>query len=338
MSTLPSLPPAGRWRTARTWLARLAINAAGFALCYDILARELWALGARYFVPLVPQNRLFYMTSDAVVCLPDYQRIITLVMCAPFAIFALALTGFALWSRRLWYVPGALLGLLLGFKRDEVGILCGVVWHAAPHTIVLLANGLGLVVAARPAACLAHRKETHMPGTCWLRTPCAPRTFASLALLALAGASLAGCEISTGHHVGDTISNATARITLTSVTVVPANATFQPAAGDELVRLHVRYTNRSRAVLNFNEVQFAVQNGAAGGDCGKDPRVGCSVPLDGTYAHYGDQGYAGYQLQPGATVESDILFEVGKGAHDARLVYQPDGMEDITNFWWLLGV
>ena len=177
-----------------------------------------------------------------------------------------------------------------------------------------------------------------MPGSCWLRRAYSPRTPVLLALVTLAAVSLAGCENTAGHHVGDTISNSEVRITLTSVAVVPADPTFQPAVGDQLVRVHVRYTSRAHNVLNFNEVQFALQNGGTAGVCGRDPEVGCSVPRDSTYSHYGDQGYAGYQLQPGETVESDILFEVGRGAHDARLVYQPDGMDDIANFWWLLGL
>jgi hypothetical protein len=266
-------------------------------------------------------------------------------MCVPSAVFALALVGLALWRRRLWYPPGPLLGLLLGDIRDFGDVWnthsCGGAWHAMPHIVALLANGLGLFVAARPAALIARCKEVPMPGSHWLRRrpSAARRATAALALpLALAALLLASCENTAGHHVGDTISNATVRITLTAVAIVPGDAKFQPAAGDELVRVHVRFTSRAHNVWSFSEVQFALQNGGAAGDCGGEHAVGCSVPRDGTYFHYGDQRYAGYLLQPGATVESDILFEVGKGAHDARLVYQPDGMEDIADFWWLLGL
>jgi hypothetical protein len=331
MSALSTLPSTNRWRTARVWLARLAINASGFVLCYYLLAGVLWALGAHYFAPLVPRAGASYREGDGIMFTQGYLNTTTWVTCVPSVIFALALGGVALWRRWLWYAPGALLGLVLGTIPNALAAdsqTCGGGWHATPHTAALLANGLGLVIAARPGARIAPYKELLMPGSSWLRMPRAQR--------ALAGALLAGCDNNAGHHVGDAISNAEVRITLTSVATVPAYATIQPAAGDELVRLHVRYTNLRHTALSFNEVQFAVQNGGAAGDCGRGPQVGCSVPLDGTFARFNVEGIGGYLLQPGATLESDILFEVGKGAHNARLVYQPDGLEDIANFWWLL--
>jgi hypothetical protein len=343
MPALPSLALAPRRSLARTLLVRLASNAAGFALCYVLLVEALWALGERYVAPLVPRDGAFYRAADGIMYAPEYVRTIAWAMCVPSAIFALALVGLALWRRRVWYMPGPLVGLLLGDIRDFGDVWnthsCGGAWHGTPHAIVLFANGLGLVVAAQPAAWFSLCKELPMPGSSWLRMARSPRALALLAFpLALVALLLAGCENTAGHHVGDTISNATVRITLVSVAVMPSDATFQPAVGDELVRLHVRYTNRARTELNFNEVQFALQNGGATSDCGRDHEVGCGVPRDGTYFHYGDQGVAGYPLQPGATIESDMLFEVGKGAHDARLVYQPDGIDDIANFWWLLGL
>ncbi len=342
MSVLLTCPTARRWRPARTWVTHLAVNTAGFAAAYVLLSAVLWALGDRVLVPLVPRAGASYRVGDGVMYTQQYVSTVAWVMGVPSVIFALALTGFALWRRRPWYVPGVLLGLLLGDLRDYNAVWsmqsCGGAWRLAPHAAVLLANGVGLVVAARPAASIAGGKEMLMPFSRRSRRAHSPRAAVLVALLALASASLAGCENTAGHHVGDTISNAEVRITLTSVAVVPADATFQPAPGDELVRVHVRYTNRRRTVLSFNEVQFAVQNGAAAGDCGGVQQADCSVPRAGTYFRYGEQGFAGYQLQPGATVESDILFEVGKGAHDARLVYQPDGIQDIANFWWLLGL
>jgi hypothetical protein len=345
MSGLPIRVPASRWRAARARVARLAGNAAGFAMCYLVVADVLWALGQQYVVPLVPRDGALYHVSDGIMYTQQYLLTIAWVLCVPSAIFALALTAFALWRRRLWYVPGPLLGLLLGDMRDYADVWnthsCGGALHGTPHSVVLLAGGLGLVVATRPAACSAGCKDLPMPGSRWLRLARFPRTPALLGLLALAGASLAGCENSAGHHVGDTIGNAEVRITLTSVAIAPTDTSFHPAAGDELVRVHVRYTSHANTVWSFNEVQFAMQNGGAAGDCGRVQGVSCSVPLDGTYIHYGIQGHPGfygYLLQPGATLESDMLFEVGKSAHDARLVYQPDGMDDIANFWWLLGL
>jgi hypothetical protein len=347
MPALPSLALAPRHSLARTLVVRLASNAAGFALCYVLLVEALWALGERYVAPLVPRppDSVFIGSGGEFFQAQDYVRTFAYAMCVPSAIFALALVGFALWRHRLWYTPGALLGLLLGdmdnYHAVWCSLLCGEVHHLPPHDAFLLANGLGLILAAQPAARFARFAEMPMPRSHWLRRylPTPRRATAALALpLALVALLLAGCENTAGHHVGDTISNATVRITLKSVAVVPSDATFQPAVGDELVRLHVRYTNWSRTVLNFNEVQFALQNGGATSDCGRDHEVGCGVPRDGTYSHYGDQGVAGYPLQSGATIESDMLFEVGKSAHDARLVYQPDGMDDIANFWWLLGL
>ncbi|HEV2236715.1 MAG TPA: hypothetical protein VGR57_08655 [Ktedonobacterales bacterium] len=342
MSALPSRVPASGWLAAGAWLARLAGNAAGFALCYVVLVEALWALGERYVAPLVPRDGAVYRAGDGIMYTQEYLRNIAWVMCIPSAVFALALVGFALWRRQLWYAPGPLLGLLLGDVRDFADVWtthsCGGAWHGTPPAVVLLANGLGLVVAARPPACRPRCKELPMPGPRRSRPHTSPHALALLAPLALAALLLAGCENTAGHHVGDTISNAEVRITFTSITVVAPYATFQPAAGDELVRAHVRYTNQGRTVLSFNEVQFAMQNGGAAGSCGPDGAVDCRVPLDGTYFGLGKQGYPGYLLQPGATLESDILFEVGKGAHDARLVYQPDGIEDIANFWWLLGL
>ncbi|HEY7982588.1 MAG TPA: DUF4352 domain-containing protein [Ktedonobacterales bacterium] len=348
MSALPSRAPAGGWRAACAWLARLAGNVAGFAVCYIVLVEALWALGVRYVAPLVPRppDAVFYHAGEDFNRAQDFAWTQLLGMCVPSLLFALALLGVALWRRRLWYALGPLLGLLLGDMRDYSdtwNMHCGGALRPAPWHAAFVAQGLCLAFAAwRPSPCHWYKETPLLTSTLRKvrRHLPAPRrgTTALALLLALAVMVLAGCEITAGHHVGDTISNAEVRITLTAVAVVPANASFQPVAGDELVRAHVRYTNQGRTVLSFNEVQFAVQNGGAASDCGRIQGIGCGVPLDGTYFSYGRQGLAGYLLQPGATVESDILFEVGKGAHDARLVYQPDGIEDIANFWWLLGL
>jgi hypothetical protein len=340
MSVVPLSVTTRRWQTARVWLVRLAGNLAGFAVCLFLAASVLWAVGANVFAPLVPHAGAFYREGDGIMYTQNYLTAIAWVSCVPAAICALVIAGVALWRRWLWFVPGVLLGLALGTIPDALDVgsqQCGGGWHHTPQTVALLANGLCLVVAARPATLGARCKGTYMPGSGGLRMPRAHRAFTPLALLlALAGASLAGCEINAGHRVGDTISNADLRITLTSVTEMPAHATFQPAAGDELVRLHVRYANHSHTALGYAEVMFAMPNGAASGDCGKDQHVGCIVPLDGTYNHLHDPRGGPYLVQPGATIESDILFEVGKSAHNARLVFAPDGMEDIANFWWLL--
>jgi hypothetical protein len=337
---------------ARTWLARAAGNAVGFAVCYLVLADLLWALGQQIVAPLVPRppDAVFYHCCEDFLRAQSYVRTVSWAMAVPSALAALVLLGSLRWRRQLWLAPGPLLGLLLGDLRDYAVVwyshFGGQVQRLDPSHTALLAHGLGLLVGVWLPQRLARRMPATSvePITRRARLP-RPHRWQSgtlaLTLLALTAASLAGCENSTGHHVGDTISNATVRITLTSVTVAPADATDQPAAGDELVRVHVRYTSNANTVLSFNEVQFAMQNGAATGNCGKVQGVSCSYPLDGTYIHYSIQdhpGVYGYLLQPGATLESDILFEVGKNAHDARLMYQPDGMQDIANFWWLLGL
>jgi hypothetical protein len=344
MPALPSPPLAPRHPLARTLLVRLAGNAAGFALCYVLLEEILWALGERYVAPLVPRppDAFFHHAGEDFNRAQDFVRTHTLAMCVPSLLFALAVLGLARWRHYLWYALGPLLGLLLGDIRDYTdtwNMNCG--GASAPWHATLAAQGLVLAFAAWLPAGIATHKETPMHASIAHRTPRPLRpahqparrgaTVALALLLALAAVLLAGCENSAGHHVGDTISNATVRITLTSVVVAPSDAKFQPAAGDEMVRVHVRYTNQGRSVLSFTEVQFTMLNDGGGGGC-------CGVPKQGTYFTFGKQGFPGYPLQPGATLESDMLFEVGKAAHDARLVYQPDGMDDIANFWWLLGL
>ncbi len=113
--------------------------------------------------------------------------------------------------------------------------------------------------------------------------------------------------------------------------VLADDPTIAVAPGAEWVQVHVKYMSHAHTVLNFNEAQFAVSNGAV--SCGD-----CMYPKAGTYFTVGDPSHAGYALAPGATVESDIVFEIPKSEHDVRLLYRPDGMEDIAAFWWQLGI
>jgi hypothetical protein len=143
-----------------------------------------------------------------------------------------------------------------------------------------------------------------------------------------------GPTLSIGHHVGDTISNKDVSITLTSVRVLPAGAEPLAPPGDELIVTHVEYVSHVTFTLNFNEVQFIV-------DPGPSSAMSSVSPQSGTYFTYGRQtsGYpSGYQVPPGGGVASDIVFELPKDAHDARLIFQPDGMDDIAAFWWRLGL
>jgi hypothetical protein len=111
------------WFVSRALWVCAAFNVVAFLFCLFVLEGVLWSLGWQYFAPLYPAPSTAYLLDFTHA--QDFLQVQTLYICIPSLICALFLVGFALWRRRVTYVLGALLGLLIGDYRDYTAT-----WHS----------------------------------------------------------------------------------------------------------------------------------------------------------------------------------------------------------------
>lgn len=129
--------------------------------------------------------------------------------------------------------------------------------------------------------------------------------------------------------VGSTITDNGVACTLVSAKVVSGDQFVQPAAGNEFVLVTVKIVNNSSSEFDYNPLDFNAEWSTVNithPEFSTPDGVSESQELnDGT-------------LAVGGMVQGQILFQVPKGDHKAKLTWQPGFFSDKTSNAWLLGV
>ena len=130
-------------------------------------------------------------------------------------------------------------------------------------------------------------------------------------------------------NVGDTITADGVSCTLVSARIVPGDQYFKPDAGNVFVIVTVKIVNNSSSEFGYNQYDFNAESGTGNLRHPEwffpDLVAGITRLKDGT-------------LAIGGTVQGDILFQVPKDDHQARLTWQPRFYSDRTSNVWLLGI
>ena len=116
--------------------------------------------------------------------------------------------------------------------------------------------------------------------------------------------------------------------TLVSVKTLAGNEFEQPKPGNEFIVVHVKIHNNNSQQTDYNEYYFHAKSGAG--------NVTNFEVAPNTYTENDQLSYG--QLDPGGTVEGDIIFQVPVGDHKAELTWQPDIFGNTTEYAWNLGL
>jgi|GEM_PF-3524201 hypothetical protein len=136
-----------------------------------------------------------------------------------------------------------------------------------------------------------------------------------------------GAGTTSAHHVGDTITVQGVSCTLVSATTIQGDANASPDAGNIFVLVHVNIVNGSSAQFTAAYLDFST---SSNGDS-HSPEV---LP---PASYTANDMLAFTNLNPGASVEGDILFQVAQGDHNAMLVWEPSAFGNGT-YTWNLGL
>ena len=102
----------------------------------------------------------------------------------------------------------------------------------------------------------------------------------------------------------------------------------QPKPGNEFIVVHVKIHNSNSQQTNYNPFDFHAKSGA--GNVTDEEVI---PPSSYTANNELNSG----QLDPGGTVEGDIIFQVPVGDHKAELTWQPNFFGNTTQNAWNLG-
>jgi hypothetical protein len=102
----------------------------------------------------------------------------------------------------------------------------------------------------------------------------------------------------------------------------------RPGPGNEFVVVHVKIHNSNAQQTVYNAFDFHAKSGSG-------HVTGLEFPPS-TYTSNHELRYG--QLDPGGTVEGDIVFQVPIADHKAELTWQPNIFGDPTQNAWNLGL
>jgi hypothetical protein len=129
--------------------------------------------------------------------------------------------------------------------------------------------------------------------------------------------------------VGQTITVDSVACTLVSVKILAPDQFTQPKPGDEFIVMHVKLKNNNSQQTDYNPFDFHTKSGA-----GNVTDEEFAPPSTYTANNQLNSG----QLDPGGTVEGDIIFQVPVGDHKAELTWQPSIFGNTTQNVWNLGL
>lgn len=129
--------------------------------------------------------------------------------------------------------------------------------------------------------------------------------------------------------VGSTITDDGVSCTLVSATVVKGDAYIKPDAGNVFMLVTVKIVNHSSSEFDYNPYDFNAEWGT--GNLTHPEIVYPDSVSNSSELHDGT-------LAVGGTVQGQILFQVPKDDHQAKLTWQPGFFSDKTSNAWLLGM
>ncbi|MGZ3643651.1 MAG: DUF4352 domain-containing protein [Ktedonobacteraceae bacterium] len=130
------------------------------------------------------------------------------------------------------------------------------------------------------------------------------------------------------YKVGDTITVDSVGCTLVSAKILAGDEFTQPKPGNEFVVVHVKIHNNNSQQTDYNEFDFHAKSGSGSVT---DFEIAPSTYTANNELNSG-------HLDPGGTVEGDIIFQVPIGDHKAELTWQPNFFGNTTENAWNLGL
>jgi len=129
--------------------------------------------------------------------------------------------------------------------------------------------------------------------------------------------------------LGDTITVDSVSCTFVTVKTLAADEFNKPKAGNQFIVVHVKIHNGNSQQASYNPFDFHVKSGS-----GNVTDEELAPPSSYTANNTLNSG----QLDPGGTVEGDIVFQVPVGDHNAELTWQPSIFGNSTQNAWKLGL
>ena len=129
--------------------------------------------------------------------------------------------------------------------------------------------------------------------------------------------------------VGSTIIDDGVSCTLVSAKVVQGDEFVKPDSGNVFVLVTVKIVNHSSSEFEYNPFDFNAEWST--GNITHPEILNPSSVSDSTQLHDGT-------LAVGGSVQGQILFQVPKSDHQAKLTWQPSFFSDKTSDAWLLGI
>ena len=129
--------------------------------------------------------------------------------------------------------------------------------------------------------------------------------------------------------VGSTITDDGVLCTLVSAKVVQGDQYIKPDSGNVFVLVTVKIVNKSSSEFEYNPYDFNAEWST--GNLTHPEILYPDSVSDSTQLHDGT-------LAVGGTVQGQILFQVPKDDHQAKLTWQPGFFSDKTSDAWLLGI
>jgi hypothetical protein len=129
--------------------------------------------------------------------------------------------------------------------------------------------------------------------------------------------------------VGDTITVDNVSCTFVSVKTIAGDDITLPKPGNEFIVVHIKIHNSSSQQTDYNAFDFHAKSGP--GNVTDEELVSPSTYTANNQLNNG-------QLDPGGTVEGDIIFQVLVGDHKAELTWQPSIFGNSTQNAWNLGL
>ncbi len=128
--------------------------------------------------------------------------------------------------------------------------------------------------------------------------------------------------------LGDTITVDSVSCTFATVKTLAADDFVKSKAGNQFIVVHVKIHNGNTQQATYNPFDFHAKSGAG--------NITNEEVAPSTYTA-NDTLNSG-QLDPGGTVEGDIVFQVPVGDHNAELTWQPNFFGNSTQNAWKLGL
>jgi hypothetical protein len=129
--------------------------------------------------------------------------------------------------------------------------------------------------------------------------------------------------------VGDTIAVEGFGCSLVSVQTLAGDEKAQPKPGNEFIVVHVKIHNGSFQQTDYHPFDFHIKSGA-----GNVIDEEFAVPS----SYRANNELKSGKLNPGGTVEGDIVFQVPIGDHEAELIWYTDRFGNATHNAWNLGL